>query len=161
ESYKAGASGFRAALADLKRLDADDEKALATWDEIGQLGDKWEADWAAPALKLYQDVKEGHATSQQILDLVINGEDDAIRDTIRAKAIAAKQAEQELLPQRQSADLAERNLGLAVVLWSTLLAVVVGVAIAYVLARTIARSARRMANVADGIARGELDHSID
>jgi methyl-accepting chemotaxis protein len=50
------------------------------------------------------------------------------------------------------------------VIWSTLIALVVGLLISglvgFLLARSIARAAWQMAGVADGISRGELDHTI-
>jgi methyl-accepting chemotaxis protein len=150
DSYKASRSQYLAALADLKRLDADDEQELAAWQEIERLGDSWDSEWAEPALKLRQDVTDGRATIQQAIDLAVSDQDHHFLDTIRSRASAAKQAEQSLLAERQRADVAERNLGLAIVLWGTVLAVLAGIMIAYLLARTIARSARRMASVADG-----------
>jgi len=161
DSYQAGQSAFGAAVADLKKLDADDPQEVAAWEEIDRLQSNWVTARAEPGLKLHQDLIDGRATNQQVLDVVKNSVDDLALDAVRAKLIDAKKAEQSLLDQRQSADVAARDLGLAIVLWGTLLAILAGLAIAYVLARSIARSARSMASVADGIARGELDHSIE
>src|SRR6185503_4705464 len=78
--------------------------------------------------------------------------DEAVKALIESKATSAEVANTE--------NIATYNWTRWLIITITLAAVLIGLAIAFFMARSIANAARQMAGVADGISRGELDHTI-
>ncbi|MCB0167813.1 MAG: CHASE3 domain-containing protein [Anaerolineae bacterium] len=161
EPYRNGKAEFQKAIAELQTLTADDPVQLERWAKVDELARSWEEVWTAKGIVLRQEANAGKVDLQTISDYEASGGGKTYMDNTRAVLSEAKQDGVDWLIKAQADNETAIALMSQITVWGTVLAAVVGFALMFILARSLSGAARQVANIADGIARGELDHSIN
>jgi methyl-accepting chemotaxis protein len=160
DPYLAGKESYQSALNNLRSLSADDSAQSARWNEVSNLINAWDTEWAAVGIALRKEVTAGNAPMQDVLDYAAVGGGKKFTDAVRKVVVEAEAVERDLLAVREAENTAARQRGYDAILFGTGLALLLGLGIATFLANSFSRSARQMAQAAEGIARGELDQVI-
>ncbi|MCB0192650.1 MAG: methyl-accepting chemotaxis protein [Anaerolineae bacterium] len=160
EPYHSGKTEFLEAIAELQTLTSNDPVQLERWAKVDELAKGWEEAWVAKGIDLRQEANAGNADLQAVSDYIATGGGKIYMDNARAVLAEAKQSGVDWLMAAQADNEAAITLMNQITIWGTILAAVVGFVLVFILARSLSGAARQVAYIADGIARGELDHSI-
>ncbi len=160
EPYRSGRDEYQASLTELMTLTADNPAQITRWQEVAKQAKAWETTWAEPGIKLREQVNNGSASMQEVVEYESSAGGKTYMDAIRAKVAEASQVEEILLLERAKTSEASSLLNYRVLIWGTVLTVILGLVIGFALARSISKAARQMAYVAEGVAKGELDRPI-
>ncbi len=156
DPYNSGKQQYQTALAELRKLTADNPAQIQRWNEVETHAQQWESQWAQPGIALRKSVVTGKATIQQVADYEATGGGKKFMDGLRATLATAKSAEASLLTSRTKADDDTSQLTLAVTLWGNVAAVLLGLGIAFFLARSLSGAATQMLAAAKEIANVDL-----
>jgi methyl-accepting chemotaxis protein len=156
EPYNSGIKMYQDALKELNNLTNDNPAQMARWAEVTKQAEAWKTEWVEKGIALRKDVSDGKVPVQQALDYEASGGGKKYMDSIRVILAEAKKAEQDLLVKREADNTAASNLGFAVIIWGTILAVVSGIFIAFFLARSMSGAAKLMTQTAEQIAQTDL-----
>lgn len=149
DPYNRGNAEYKAALAELKKLTADNPTQVARWEEIGRRAAAWDADYAAQGIALRRRLNEGQAKFEDLSAFAERPVGKQIFDEIRAAFKDAIDAEEALLATRDAESDASGRLLLQVTLWGSIGLVGGSLTLAYAFSRSLARPLSAMATALD------------
>ena len=161
DPYTSGQRQYQAALTELNKLTSDNPVQIARWTEVAKQATQWHDQWTEKGIALRKDFNAGKAKLQAVLDFEASGGGKQSMDAIRAILTQAEQMESDLMAKRQAVAQSATQLGQAINLWGTIVAVGLGLLIALLLARSMSSAARQLATAAEGISRGDLDQKLN
>ena len=157
EPYRSGRERFQKAMAELKRLTADNPALVQRWEEIERRAAAWQAAVVQPGIRVRREVASGRAPLQRVVEFAARNGGKAQMDGIRSVFAQAVGEEERLLQQRRQRNERDAGLLLNVLLWGSVLAVGLGATVALALARTLTRPMRQLLNALRDAAEGEGD----
>ncbi|GAB3125583.1 methyl-accepting chemotaxis protein [Novispirillum itersonii] len=154
--YRSGKVAYAAALAELRRLTADNPAQQARLDKLDGLARTWETAVAAKAIALMANPD----TVMQARMLEIAGTGKASMDGIRVVLDEIQEQERALLADREAAQAGAFRMSYQVSLIGGIVSVVVAVAACLLLARGISTPIRAMTGAMTALAAGDLTITV-
>jgi methyl-accepting chemotaxis protein len=159
EPYRGGQAAYAEAMADIRRLTADNPVQQARLDELDRAARSWTEGHAGRQVALMARGDEASRTEARRMEE--QGTGKAAMDAVRAKAAEIAATERQLLAARTAAQMAAFNEARLMLGLGTLAAALMALVCGFSLARSVARPLTRLADQVTRIAGGDLGVTIE